>query len=148
VIFHQHRIIPGHMGGEYTPNNVIRVNIALHAFLHRCLWETHGRVEDFVAWKGLSGEIGKDEWIRVRTKLGALKRIGHKNSAATKHKRRQSCLAAAKRGPDHHWFGKKHPDSTLRQMRVSAVKRTTPEYRQALSDGAKRMWARRKAKVA
>jgi hypothetical protein len=24
ILFHQHRIIPGHMGGTYDPKNVIR----------------------------------------------------------------------------------------------------------------------------
>lgn len=54
---HKHHIIPKHMGGTDDPSNLILVNIALHAFLHKILWDEYGLVEDFLAWKGLSGQM-------------------------------------------------------------------------------------------
>jgi rubrerythrin len=45
------------MGGTDTPDNLIRVNVALHAFLHKLLYEEYGHWQDEVAWKCLSGQI-------------------------------------------------------------------------------------------
>ena len=61
IQFHKHRIVPGHMGGTYESRNVIRVNVAMHAFLHKCLWEEHGRWQDRIAWQVLAGMIPKEE---------------------------------------------------------------------------------------
>lgn len=44
------------MGGTDEPNNLLSVNVALHAFLHKILWEEHGNWQDLAAWKGLSGQ--------------------------------------------------------------------------------------------
>lgn len=44
------------MGGTDDPSNLLTVNIALHALLHKILWEEHGRWQDYAAWKGLSGQ--------------------------------------------------------------------------------------------
>jgi len=61
ITFHKHRIVPGHMGGTYDAHNVVRVNVAMHAFLHMVLWEEHGRWQDRIAWQVLSGMIGKEQ---------------------------------------------------------------------------------------
>jgi len=61
IAFHKHRIVPGHMGGTYESSNVVRVNVAMHAFLHMMLWREHGRWQDRIAWQVLSGMIGKEE---------------------------------------------------------------------------------------
>ena len=44
------------MGGTDTPDNLIRVNIAMHAFLHKFLFEEYGNWQDEFAWKALSGQ--------------------------------------------------------------------------------------------
>lgn len=61
MTFHKHRIVPGHVNGTYEPSNVVRVNPAMHAFLHKCLWEEHGRWQDRVAWQVLTGMISKEQ---------------------------------------------------------------------------------------
>lgn len=56
IYMHKHHIIPKHMGGTDDPNNLLTVNVTLHAFLHKLLWEEHGNWQDLAAWKGLSGQ--------------------------------------------------------------------------------------------
>ncbi len=63
VQFHRHRLVPGYAGGTYDHRNVIRVNVAMHAFLHDQLWRLYGRIEDKLASEGLAGLIGKDEIV-------------------------------------------------------------------------------------
>ena len=61
------------MGGTDDPSNLITVTTAQHAHLHRLLYEVHGKVEDYFAWKGLSGQLGKEEIIRLKSKIGGMK---------------------------------------------------------------------------
>jgi hypothetical protein len=69
LITHKHHIIPRHIGGTDDPNNIIKLTIEEHAEAHRILYETHRRMEDYFAWKGLSGQIGKDEILTELAKL-------------------------------------------------------------------------------
>jgi hypothetical protein len=61
---HKHHIIPKHAGGTDDPSNLIELTVEEHAEAHRLLYEQHGRWEDYYAWQGLSGRIGKEELIR------------------------------------------------------------------------------------
>ena len=61
MVTHKHHIIPRHAGGTDDPSNIIELTVAEHAEAHKKLWEKHGRKEDYIAWKGLAGEIGKEE---------------------------------------------------------------------------------------
>jgi hypothetical protein len=61
------------MGGTDDPHNLIELTVAEHAEAHRKLYEEHGKKEDYLAWKGLSGEIGKEQIIHEMRKAGGLK---------------------------------------------------------------------------
>lgn len=58
---HKHHIIPKHMGGSNHPDNLIELSVEDHADAHRKLYEEHGHWQDRIAWKALSGQIGKEE---------------------------------------------------------------------------------------
>lgn len=60
---HKHHIIPKHMGGSDDPENIVILTPEEHAEEHRKLYEKYGKIEDYLAWKGLSGFIGKEEII-------------------------------------------------------------------------------------
>jgi len=66
---HKHHIIPKHVGGTDDPSNFEMLTIPDHAEAHRVLWEQHGRWEDWLAWKGLAGLIGKDDLVRLAHKM-------------------------------------------------------------------------------
>ena len=58
------------MGGEYIEGNVISVevvkcdrNTASHAMWHYANWRLWGKHEDYLAWKGLAGFVGKEKII-------------------------------------------------------------------------------------
>ena len=61
TIYHKHHIIPRHMGGTDDPSNLVRLTVEEHAEAHKKLYEEHGLTQDYLAWKGLEGLIGKEE---------------------------------------------------------------------------------------
>jgi hypothetical protein len=61
MIKHKHHIIPKHVGGSDDESNLIELTVEEHAEAHRKLFEEHGRWQDEVAWKSLSGQISKSE---------------------------------------------------------------------------------------
>jgi hypothetical protein len=56
------------MGGTDDPENLIELTIEEHAEAHKVLFEKQGKIEDYWAWKGLSGQIGKEELLREISK--------------------------------------------------------------------------------
>lgn len=70
---HRHHLIPRHMGGNNSEENLTPpISIELHAEFHRLLWLDFGKVEDFIAWKALSGRI-KSEEARLAVAIHYLK---------------------------------------------------------------------------
>ena len=51
------------MGGTDDPSNIVELTVEEHAEAHRKLYEQYGKVQDFLAWKGLLGIIPKQELI-------------------------------------------------------------------------------------
>lgn len=89
---YKHRIIPGHMGGEYTIDNIKMVTLEDHAEEHRLLFEKYGKQEDKFAWLALSGQI-KDEKLHLQKsilggKISGLLNKGKVRSQKTKEKYR------------------------------------------------------------
>ena len=119
-IIHNHHILPIRLGGSEDPFNRKLVTIKEHAKLHEELWLKYQDRRDWVAWKGLSGQINKDEMIYEilhlpKTGKGAK---GHKKSEETKQKmrkpkspeHRQKVIDAL--SGDNHWTKHKTPDTT------------------------------------
>lgn len=74
---HTHRVLPGHMGGTYTENNTLEVEVtdcnqrtANHVMWHYANWRLWGKEGDLLAWHGLAGYYGKEEIIQERLRLG------------------------------------------------------------------------------
>jgi len=70
-VLHKHHIIPRHAGGNDDPSNIIELTIEEHAEAHRKLYEQYNKREDYIAWKGLAGLIGKDEIFREKCSLNS-----------------------------------------------------------------------------
>ena len=75
----KHHIIPRHSGGSDDPSNIEIVTPAEHAERPRILFETHGRWQDFLAWKGLAGLVSSEECATLSMVAG-----GRKGAATTK----------------------------------------------------------------
>ena len=65
VRFHLHHINPRHNGGGDEPENLILLTISEHAEEHKKLYERHGKVEDLIAYKALSGKTSFSEARRA-----------------------------------------------------------------------------------
>jgi len=61
---HKHHIIPKHDNGSDDISNIIELTVEEHAEVHKKLYDDHGRWQDYLAWRGLSGQIGKKDAIR------------------------------------------------------------------------------------
>ena len=91
-ILHTHHIIPRHAGGTDHPDNLINLTIEEHAATHQQLYEQYGRQEDFLAWKGLAGLIGKDDILQAKCSLNSSRPgnlntfYGKKHTMETKRK--------------------------------------------------------------
>lgn len=108
IIYHKHHILPKHLGGSNDKSNIIKVNIPLHAFLHKLLWEEHHNIKDKVAWLALSGQITKAE--------AQLMLVSHPMSDETKKK-----LSEAKKGQPSGWKGKSPTKETREKMRQAKL---------------------------
>ncbi len=51
------------MGGSDDPSNLIHLTVEEHALAHKELYEEHGLIQDYWAWKGLAGLIGKEQIV-------------------------------------------------------------------------------------
>jgi hypothetical protein len=119
IYFHKHHLIPRHAGGTDDPSNLIKVNTALHAFLHKQVYEEHGRWQDKIAYETLSGHISNEEAIREAQRLGQLgkKKPAHVGLAVAESNRKRI-------GDNHPLYGKKRPEETLRKMSESHLGQT------------------------
>ena len=139
------------MGGSDDPSNLIELTVEQHAEAHRLLWETHGKVEDYVAWKALSGNIHTVEeerrliaadgyrrflksekgkkWIQEnmigkdRTKSVEAMRKANTNRPKTETEKTKNAIAHT---------GKKHSDETIKKLSELAKNRSE-EHRQKIA---------------
>ena len=70
---HKHHIIPKHMGGTDEPSNLMEVTVEEHAELHLALYLNHGAWEDWIAYRGLAGIIGREEIVREQQSRASIK---------------------------------------------------------------------------
>lgn len=74
-MYHNHHIIPKHRGGTDAKSNLVKVTVIQHAMFHYCNWQLWGDDYDRLAWRGLTGEIGREELIHELRMIGSRKGI-------------------------------------------------------------------------
>lgn len=91
------------MGGTNESSNLVRVTIAEHAFLHKCLFEQHGHWQDEIAWKALSGQITHAEANNIaRSKRMLGNQLGKGLRHTDETKRRMSDSKKGRKFSDEH----------------------------------------------
>ena len=135
IYTHKHHIIPVHMGGSDEPSNLIELTIEEHALAHKKLFKEHGRWQDEVAWKCLSGQITNKEANHEAMKRGGLywrgrpKSEEHKRNVGLANKGRKHTEASKRKmslssmGEKNGLYGKKHTEETLKKMRETQKER-------------------------
>jgi len=63
------------MGVTDEETNLVEVTVTLHAMYHFCNYQLWCNIEDYVAWRGLSGQISEAEFIKE--KQSVFGRIGN-----------------------------------------------------------------------
>jgi hypothetical protein len=66
---HKHHIIPRHMGGTDSPENLIELSVEEHAQSHLKLYEEYGKIEDLCAYYMLSGKNKDPEFIKMQKQI-------------------------------------------------------------------------------
>ena len=163
TIYHYHHIVPKHMGGTNDPSNLVQLTIEEHAEAHRKLYEQYGKLEDKLAWKGLSGMIGKEEIIKELQRENGRRNGSKSNNSAwlkgrpksqdTKDKiaetlrgRKQSQETKDKRAAAHR--GRKNTEETKEKMSQAAKgRKISPEQKAKMSAARKKWWAEKKANL-
>lgn len=82
IFMHRHHVIPRHMGGTDDPDNLVELSIPEHAEAHRKLFEEHGRWQDEIAWKVLSGQMTNYDAQQAARRLA---NIGNKHFEGKTH---------------------------------------------------------------
>jgi hypothetical protein len=73
-MIHRHHIIPKRLGGTDALENIALLTVVEHAEAHYILWLLQKRWQDFIAFAGLSGWIGKEEIMRNCSRLANIGR--------------------------------------------------------------------------
>jgi len=138
-MMHLHHVVPRHAGGENGPT--VLVTLEEHTEAHRLLWEQHGRWQDYVAWKALSGHIPYKEARRLAMveggKYASKLHKGMKRSEESRQ--RMSKSAKQKRGGMAHL---RDPQMRKSVGEKNRGKKRSQETRKNISRGAKRSWKR------
>jgi hypothetical protein len=86
AVFHSHHILPKYRGGSDDSSNIIEISVTKHAMFHYCNWRLWGNKQDWIAWKGLSQQIGFEEIFLETSSIGGKNNAGKQKSAEHRKK--------------------------------------------------------------
>jgi len=72
-LFDKHHIIPRYMGGTDDFENLVTITRTCHTMFHYCNWRLWNNKEDYVAYRGLSSQISKEEIIKETASIAGKK---------------------------------------------------------------------------
>jgi len=126
MITHKHHIIPKHAGGTDDLSNIIVLTLPEHAEAHRKLYEEHGRWQDKIAWKALSGSINFAEATRQAQSMA--------NSEKKTGRRLEAAIENGLKG-NGAWRGSNHTEESKKR-----IAKSNKEYWSKIKD---RPWQRK-----
>ena len=132
-IIHKHHVIKFKDGKRIRTNTLVEYTIEEHASEHKRLWELGGHWKDKLAYKGLSGMIGKEEMMkeiwkesgranRGRKNTGDLSRFSHWTGKKLSKEHRANLTKAATGRPQSD-----HQKQTTRELRQLEYTITDPK---------------------
>lgn len=135
------------MGGTDDESNLIKLTVDEHAEAHRILYEKYGKKEDYLAWQGLNGQIGKDEILKEMYRQNGVKLNNRIKSGEIQRK----CWNKGKTGvysedtlekmrrpkTDEHKAAMRKPKSNTKNM---GQYERTPSVKNKLRDAAKKQF--------
>lgn len=62
---HRHRIVPGHIGGEYTEDNITYLTVREHIIAHYLLWKIYRSPDDLRSMKMLGANLSHEQRVIV-----------------------------------------------------------------------------------
>lgn len=144
IMLHKHHIIPRHMGGSDSAENLILLSISEHAEAHRKLYEELGKREDYLAWKGLASQIDIEEILYLRSSIG-----GHGNAGKSKSAEHRNKLSKVLTGKKRIPLSEAHKQKLSIKMagNKSSQKHSSAEYKETQRAAMKAAWAKRKLKT-
>ena len=104
---HKHHIIENQNGKRVRTDKLMNVSVTEHTNIHKKYYEQWGFEEDLIAYKGLSGQIGKEKIQEQLSSLGGKNNIGKLKSKEHKNK-----IAL-------HNIGKKHTEDSKKRISKS-----------------------------
>jgi hypothetical protein len=130
------------MGGDDRPENIAYLTIEEHADAHKKLYDEHGLLEDYLAWKGLTGQISKKEiLVEIYKKNGHTQ--GKKNKGKTPWNKgvpmsddQRKKLSKPK--SDKHKEAMRKPKTKTDNM---GKYERTPEHKKRLSEATKKQFS-------
>jgi len=139
IIWHNHHLWPQHAIGPAPKNNLLRCNVAMHAFMHKLEYERWGRWQDNLAYEVLSGIKTCQETVHEAQVRGGKMRVGPRGPY---RKDRPHGNVGKKRSLEYKLSrtGEKRSEEARKKMSESAKRRSTPEYRKLMSERAKLLW--------
>ena len=141
---HKHHIMPKHMGGSDNPDNLITLSVKEHAIAHAKLYLKHGNLKDYIAYKGLRKQMGKEEIFIETSKIGGLN-----NKGKPKTKEHRANISKSHKGQSSHWLQgdiqkKKENSSKAMKNNTNSKNHNSPEYQKKQSEAMKKAWKERK----
>jgi hypothetical protein len=110
ITWHKHHLLPTHAGGTDDPANLVRVNRAMHSFLHRLRYKETGDYYDCCAANLLSGDWTVEQARQEACKQGqelsdkflpaAIQNIQNYNSRPFEERSNQSRLNGSKQSTE------------------------------------------------
>jgi hypothetical protein len=92
------------MGGTNDPSNLIELSVEEHSLAHKLLYGQFGKMQDKLAWLGLSKQIDKEEIFLLSSAVG-----GNNNKNIPKTELHKSKISKS-------LIGNKHSDETKQKI--------------------------------
>jgi hypothetical protein len=71
---HNHHLVPRHLGGTDDKSNIVEnISVTRHAMFHYANWLLYKSDGDYIAYRALTGTIGKEELVKELCLMGSKK---------------------------------------------------------------------------